>query len=145
MSNIWKTIARDAREKANGRIPVFDGFWRLQGNKEGKPGSEGILFDDRIDNLGRPMEMVNLLCAICPDEKWESDYAKTDSGYWVPMRLCRKCPHYRKRRKGAWYSCCGLRASRNPNKAVATELTDVWNNAIDFADSIMGKPSNKRE
>ncbi len=142
-TNIWGIIARDAREKANGRIHVFDGFWRLQGNTEGKPGTEGILFRDHVDKLGRPIEMVNLLCAPCPDSKWEADYAKLDSGYWIPMRLCRKCTHYRKRRKGAWYSCCGYKASGNPQREVVNALDHALSNAIDFADSIIGKPKKK--
>ena len=143
MPSAWSYLLKRSAERANGRIHFYPGFWRLHGNNEGKPGSEGILFSDRTDELGRPMEMVTLRCLRCPLTKWEPKYAKYRNRYWIPARLCRKCDFYRKRRRGAWYACCGHNAAKNKSKAVAEELNEAWDNAIDFANSIIGKSTIK--
>jgi len=139
-----------SKEKAYGRIHYFYGFWRLHGNQEGKPvnnplAENGVMFSDRLDELDRPMEMVSHQCLLCPLPKWEDNYAKYNNKYWIPARLCRKCEFHIKRRRGVWFACCDRKAAKHKGQAIAKELDSVWNNAIDFADSIMGKPSSKEE
>jgi hypothetical protein len=146
MAGILNHIFKDAKEHAEGRIHFFAGFWRLVGSKEGTV-SEGEPRFERMDALNRPMEMVGGPSVTCSHPKWEATCAKTKGYYWVLSKNCKRCEFYRtakqSRRK---YPCCQYKA-KDGNSAVEglKAVNEALVNASQFADTILGKKSDKSE
>jgi hypothetical protein len=144
MAGILNQIFKDAKERADGRIDFFRGFWRLVGSKEGTVSEDEPRFE-RLDALNRPMEMVGGPSVKCLHPKWEPTCAKTGKGYWVLSKHCKRCEFYRtakqSRRK---YPCCQYEAKGGNSSIEGLKaVNEALANASQFADAIMGKKPDK--
>jgi len=68
----------------------------------------------------------------------QGDYPVTDRGAWVPMKVCRKCPHHLKRRRGQPYPCCTiLRDIARKGPSPAEQVNDLLGRAVAKTNEIL--------
>lgn len=106
MANIFKQLADDLVESANGKITKSSAGWVF--SDAGTTNASGAYLKPRMTKDGRMASIaLNLLTVTnCPQPP--SDFPVMRDGVSVPMKACRKCPHHIKRFRGRPYPSCEI-------------------------------------
>ena len=124
--NIFSQMAKSVIENSNGKIRTFPNGYEY--SDAGATNSSGVHIPSSFDATGRPVSLSLgvLSTGSCPAPPAGGDYPnhKGMAGYWVPMKICRKCPHHIKRRRGQPYPCCAvLRKIRTERGTPAEQIS----------------------
>lgn len=138
------TLDRIARERAfacNGRIRTTGGCWVFE-LPEHYPRDGNIL--KGTDATGRPMFCISKKGVFCSNPEVGKDVfpESNDSPHWyVPHSVCRKCQDYCKGgTNGLKYPHCDwVRSKRGGNLGAVLETAQIYSDAVDFAESIVGR------
>jgi hypothetical protein len=97
--NIFKQMARDMAAGYAGKINIYPNGFKF--SDDGTTNAQGVWLkpsrsaDGRLISLSLGVKTAN----GCPEPP-PGDFPQNDRGrYWVPMKVCRKCPHHIKRRR----------------------------------------------
>ena len=109
MTNIFKQLGRSLAENYAGRIRTFPNGYKF--SDAGTTNAQGVHIPATVEAGKRPRSLALGVISthVCPSPPGDfPENSRTHGHYWVPMRVCRKCEHHIKRRRGQPYPCCAV-------------------------------------
>lgn len=135
--NFFKYMAKSLVESANGKIEIYSNGW-VYGDQP-VTNANGVILKPILSGDGKLMRIaLNVRTAgNCPSPP--SDYPRGQNlGHWVPMKVCRKCPYHRPRRRGQPYQCCDfLRDLRAKGPSPEEKMGSIMQAAVDRTNDLL--------
>lgn len=137
MSNIFNWFAKSLIEANNGKIHKYSNGFVF--SDAGTTNNQGVFLKPSEAKDGRKISLALsvLTASNCPQPPGDYPQSKR-GGFWVPMKVCRKCPHHIKRRRRQPYPCCDvLRKIRANGPTPAQQMIKVMQDAVERTKEII--------
>jgi hypothetical protein len=137
-TNIFGMIAKGCLEDSRGKISLCSSGYSFGDAGYTTRGGHFLAAFAAAD--GRMMSLNGKLSARnCPSPPIDAPASpRHPQSHWVPMTVCRKCPHHRKRRSGQPYPCCDALVQLRKGTTALEKFADIVRTAVSDAKEIMG-------